>query len=50
MKPAPTTIAQGEGIGSEIVPVTTDVLQAEGANLAVEEIKFAPAFSPGQEE
>jgi len=36
----PITIARGDGIGPEIMDATLEVLQASGANLAIEEIQI----------
>ncbi len=36
--PVPVTIAEGDGIGPEIMQATLDILRAAGANIAVEKI------------
>lgn len=40
MKPTPITVAYGDGIGSEIMRATLDILAAAGARLEIEEIQI----------
>ncbi len=38
--PTPITVARGDGIGPEIMAATLRILQASGAQLAIEEIEI----------
>lgn len=40
MNPTPITVAHGDGIGPEIMQATLDILQAAGAQLAIETIEI----------
>jgi isocitrate dehydrogenase len=37
--PIPITVAEGDGIGPEIMAATLEILEAAGANLAIERIE-----------
>jgi len=40
MAKTPITVAYGDGIGPEIMAATLDIIQAAGAELAIEEIEI----------